>query len=67
MLMRTRYDGPIEPGMVFRHRSFDIRCEVVKVDGVYVSVRPICSSSGLVEEVMAHPIGLCRAGWSPVT
>lgn len=66
MLMKFRYDGPIRPGMVFRHRSFDIRCEVVDADGCTVATRALSDPALYGEEMVAYPDGAFRSSWSPV-
>ena len=64
MFTMPRFEGAIQPGMVFRHRAFDIRCEVVEVTGFQIIVKPIDCEGNRSEDLMDHTVGSFRQNWS---
>jgi hypothetical protein len=58
-----RYEGPLEAGAVFRHRSFDILCEFVEVSEAHVVAYPLdCDGKQGINTVL-YTVGSFRDNW----
>lgn len=63
--MLQGYEGPLSPGMVFRHRSTDIRCEITSCDGLYVSARSVDFDGTQSATTVPYSVGSFRRSWLP--
>lgn len=66
MLQFPTYDGPINPGMRFRHLGFDVSCEVEKVEAMHVVVRSIDTCGVKAPETMTLQEYQFRQNWKYV-
>ena len=63
--MLESYEGPLQPGMVFRHRAVDVRCEVIECVGAHVSTRSVDLDGQRSKTVVPYTVQSFRSRWLP--
>jgi len=62
--MDQTYEGPLEPGALFRYLSGDIHCRVLGVEGGWVKIQTLdCEGYSLTPQ--AYRIQAFRERWAP--